>query len=365
MSVTTGPFTITPTGAGSTVQIPQPLAVGQASQLVLDNLTSYLLTVTIGPNSHFQAPLVEAAYDLAGTNNQPVIVSAIPQAGDLTTAGTLAPTWNFAGEEIKGQWPIALSGPAEIAAATAAALLNSGVPNVLTETLVASNVFVQHGQLSSSPLIDVHSYASLKLLSVGAPTANYQGLYVTWCDSFGDVLDSEEISIPPDPNASQQNLPLITLPVRAAKLYLSNPWGTDALITIIGSNRAVAGMRCTAGAWGSDVPNDLQTGNTVMTAGTIYPLGWSAFTGPVWLDMLRASGAAGGELVAQYGNWSATGHGSSPAYIRLANTTELNSSNALAKQIILPPVPVVLAFHCLAAGTSNIIVNLAPGGLPI
>ena len=56
MSTVTGPYTIP---AGGQVVIPQPQAGGQLSQLILDNLSTYILKVTVGASVYFQAPLVE------------------------------------------------------------------------------------------------------------------------------------------------------------------------------------------------------------------------------------------------------------------------------------------------------------------
>lgn len=161
MSTITGPYTI---AAGGQVSMPQPQAGGQLSQLILDNLSTYILIVNIGASVYFQAPLVEQAYNIIDTT-QPINVSSIVQPGDTTASGQLAPTWHAIGEEQQGSWPIALSGPAEVAAATAAALLEGGVPNVLTETLIGNFATPVH------PLIDVHSFASLVLL-IDAPATD-------------------------------------------------------------------------------------------------------------------------------------------------------------------------------------------------
>lgn len=215
MSTVTGPYTI---AAGGQVSMPQPQAGGQLSQLILDNLSTYILIVNIGASVYFQAPLVEQAYNIIDTT-QPINVSSIVQPGDNTTSGQLAPTWHAIGEEQQGSWPIALSGPAEVAAATAAALLEGGVPNVLTETRIGDFT------IPFAAPIDVHQYGSLTLL-IGGIGAGRSVSYQFYADAAGT-----------QPVGTGDTVNADLIPVQGAYFSITGSTGVVPDVTIYGSNR--------------------------------------------------------------------------------------------------------------------------------
>lgn len=267
MSTITGPFTI---AAGGSVVMPQPQAGGQLSQLILDNLSTYILVVNIGASVYFQAPLVEQSYDIIDTT-QPVMVSSIVQPGDNTTSGQLAPTWHAIGEEQRGSWPIALSGPAEVAAATAAALLESGIPNVLTETVLITRA--PPGQV-----LDVSGYASVII----EPSVQVIWQFQTY---DGSPVGSQDSC----------NNPTV-VPVIAPILVLVSVVGASGA-TVIGSNRTPAQGRATGLGYSSE-GFLATTGNIAMVSGTNYQVpivDGAMFQGParVAFGISNISAAAG------------------------------------------------------------------------
>lgn len=260
MSTVTGPYTI---AAGGQVVIPQPQAGGQLSQLILDNLSTYILTVTIGASVFFQAPLVEQAYNIIDTT-QPVTVGSIVQPGDTSASGQLAPTWHAIGEEQSGNWPIALSGPAEVAAATAAALLAQGVPNVITEKVIYTGV----GPVT----LDVSGYASLVI------EPNIEVIF-----QF-ETLDGTNLG-----PADTCWVPTV-IPVIAPKLNVTGVGSGN--FSILGSNRTPAQPRPTGIGYSSDGALLAWSGNTVAdTAQALTISQGNLFQGPAFA-LFRCSPAA-------------------------------------------------------------------------
>lgn len=188
MSVIGPPVTISPTQPA--ILNPPQNGAGQFALCVVDNLSGYLLQVQVGAEAYYQAPLVEMAYPVISSNGAPIRVSAILLPGDTETSGVLAPTWYLAGETTpSNNWPIALSGPAEVAAATAAAIFTLGVPNVLREDEVIAAVTLPPGQTSASYPISRYSELGF-FIEVQTPP---QQLIAEQSDVVGNFADQEFI----------------------------------------------------------------------------------------------------------------------------------------------------------------------------
>jgi hypothetical protein len=299
VSTTTAAVTLTPTSQA--VQLAQPQGL-TSSAVVIDNLSTYLLTVRIGANVYYQAPLVQAKYDLTDQSGAPVVINPIVLAGDTSTTGTVAPTWyGFTSDDqyiiATGRWPIALSGPAEVAAATAAALLAQGIPNVFVQNqLLAPTLLPAPGTGVGSS--SVASYASVIVhLSSGATRTQVR---VDWrAPGIGNYWSSDFLFAPSDaPNTTWM------LPVVGATFTLNNTLtGAATTATVFGTNRQIT--KPIMLQLGDLIPRFFGVGSP-WTAGTAYrlanfdsfaPLGGGQdctfFNGTVTITFEVSTGVAG------------------------------------------------------------------------
>lgn len=347
MSTITGPFTITP---AAPVALTPPQNAQTLGLLVLDNLSGYLLQVQVGPDIRYQAPLVEDAYALLPSYGSTIQVAAIALTGDLETAGQIAPTWYNVGEAPPAaSWPIALSGPAEVAAATAAALLAGGVPNVFTQTLIYAGVIAPNG---NSGDIDAHTYGSIVVESPSGPV----GGYVQWYDKSGIQLGRDYgITI------SAQGL---TLPVRGYYFAVFNTsMSTPLTVNVYGTNRLTPGPSAANAIEGADL---WLLASTLMAAGTVYQLAqqdsFVVFQGQTFASFTTSNAAVTGRF--EVTPLAVGPAGTAPVVV--CDTTEMIAGSAggkyLSKMIALPVGGYSIAFHCLGTGgTGNAALRMIPG----
>lgn len=234
MTATAGaPITITPDR-----QTNVPLLPNQSS-LVLDNLSTFALQVTVGASVRWQAPLVEDSYDL-GANASQVSVLPFLMPGDTATSGQITPTYYDTAPPARA-WPVALSGPAEVAAATAAAILQTGVPSVFQSTILEALATLTPGAVSG--IYDVHSYASIEFaLQDPSGIGNPVCVSLSWRDGTGTLYDTTYIS-------TMGNAHTVALPVLASSMYVTNlSPGRSARYSMIGTNRPVPAARSLNGS---------------------------------------------------------------------------------------------------------------------
>lgn len=227
MSTITAPQPISPTQPCS---INQPVSAGLES-VTIDNLSSYLLEVSIGANVFFQSPITEMLYDISHTT-QPVNITATALPDDPGIAGVIAPTWYNAGETPDGNWPVALAGPAEVAAATAAALLAQGVPNVLRST----TVFQSFAFTGTTPNLDISEQASVQI-TLGTFGTGLNCVAVFEYDDASRLIDQRYLSVPATANvlgAYTWNIPTV-----GATMIIQRIAGPAPLaMHVTGTNRA-------------------------------------------------------------------------------------------------------------------------------
>jgi hypothetical protein len=345
--------TITP---GQQLNLSLPQGGNQYASLVLDNLSTFLLQIGIGARTYWHAPLVENAYDLVGMGGQPVTVGAFQLAPDTSASGTLAPTW-YGGDDLppSRNWPIALSGPAEVAAATASALLASGIPNVMTTTDL--------GVTSAPPsppttTVDVHQYSELIVVPLSIPSGTLQF-------SFSPTIGGGSLgTFTFDPGSAAASVPVL-----AQYLNLTNSGAATAAVQIYGTNQSAPRA---FGVGGSTLAADgivISTGVVAMVAGTDYPL--------TPIGTSPDTGGLGDGLISLYlqVDDSVPVHG------------QLYSYNAITGKLVVitdtnnlgPALPVIgrsknlligatrnlgnFRFRCTASGTTNVTANLMPAQL--
>lgn len=129
MPVQTGPFTLAP-GLQTQLASPQQQT---AQTVVIDNLSGYLLSISVNGALTWMPPYTENVFAL-GSSHQPILV--VPQVSGVAPAGsiaqTLVATWYSAGEALPSAsvWPMSLTAQA-ITAAIAGEVSVSGSLDVL------------------------------------------------------------------------------------------------------------------------------------------------------------------------------------------------------------------------------------------
>lgn len=329
--------TITP---AAPVQLSPPQSAYGSNTLVLDNLSGYLLQVNVGPDQFWHPPLVEDAYDVTTAPGVPVTVTAVALPGDTETSGTLAPTWySELLSQMGKQYPIALSGPAEIAAAIVA----SGLPIVFTSTLIGTFTY-RGAQLA----IDVHRYGSL---IIAPKTGGFAGsVKYEWQVDPTDLAYGEDIL---------NQLRPVMLPVLGPTLLIeaggTQPWTFD----LFGTNQRAP---FPDHAFTLGYSNDGFVGNTgsiAMIAGTSYPINTVSgqlFQGPAACVMRVNVTTVAGYLFATLADNSR---------VLLLDTNGLSAAagGTLASkqaQIALPANLASLNFQATASGTQEIFIDLVP-----
>lgn len=225
--------TITP---GGTVNLAPPVggAYGVAG-VAIANISTYLLQVNVGAQSYYLPPFMEDFFPLEG-NGQGPVCTAVQLPGDTQTSGTISPTWYGRGEiRPSTRWPTAITSPASIAAETAAAIFNIGVPNVgIFKKLFQGFLGTAGTTINGTAGIALYSSVNVLLGNVNGTSplvATYQ-----FIDSVsGFIVDSGLLSC--DNTASNPNWPSWELPVVADTLIIFG--GDSAVIgVVVGSNTA-------------------------------------------------------------------------------------------------------------------------------
>lgn len=268
MATTTPQKAVAP---GTSAQIVLPQGGQQFGWLVLDNLSTFLLQVVVGANVFYHDPLVTARYSLEGVTN-PVTVTAILVPPDTSTTGTVAPTWYGFDEPPIGNYPIALSGPAEVAAATAAALLAGGIPNVITVTPLPASPLHLAGAPTSA-VIDVHSYAALyATAAVTLAGTQNRGILLTFQLDAVNPLSQivNQFMLPADLDVAnytaQARIP-VDAPYLVAQIALGGA-GDTATLNLSGTNRAIPKLE--TAVYGTTAATFTAAG--AITAGTRFPI---------------------------------------------------------------------------------------------
>jgi hypothetical protein len=355
MTVQTGAqVTILP---GATVQLPPPNAGGIGlGALVLDNLSTFLLLVTIGPDTFYQAPLTENAYDYSNAS-QPAQVTALRLPGDIATSGTLAPAWYDSGSlPAQGKWPVALSGPASVAAATAAALLNSGVPPVIIQARLASSDPIAAGDFKT---YDVSKYTSVQ---VGISRSNTGTAQVGYAVNAGGLLLS---------TMGRWNKPAQTsdnvawwFPTTDATLTISNPMAATVFVDVLASNRAVPGL--IGGQGQPDIPREFFLPSQAVVGANDYYVPPNDPNTAAGVDYTQGPGLFGVQavctLAGSVGYWYAEQDGtvnrvflSDGAGAGVPANTRVTYYN-----VPLPAAAIHWFFHPTASGTSSATIQVWP-----
>lgn len=363
MSTVTAPVTVTP---GASSQLVLPTYGASLATLVLDNLSTYLLAVTCGSNTTYQSPLVEAKYDLSG-NQAPIQITAIALAGDTTTDGVVAPTWYGPGELPAGVWPIALSGPAEVAAATAAALLENGVPNV---SIIKREVFEVTFGPGVQNQYDLTDYSMIYVVFAtsgdGNPTIINYGWNVigpppldvqqqSWFDTYSDAR-----------NPTSTHVETLLLKSRGAEFFLQNASDSDIVVSIYGSNQVIDDDILTP--WQGSQPQNYTTGSVAMIGNQAFEI-VTASPGPggrfqppspsglVSLTFRAATTSSATPPKGRFELHTISGDGVTTVAAVLADTSEMHADpvnplfNVCYKQAVLPRTPFQLFYISGAAGT--------------
>jgi hypothetical protein len=229
--------------------------------------------------------------------------------------------------------------PAAIAAEVAAELLLNGIPNVLTETIIAQNDIIL---VSSTKTYDISGAASLGVVinRLGGAITQLRGDQL---DSGGDVVDTEMIPV----QVSGGGKSWMRWAATGSQLQITNPDPTwQMAVWIIGSNRPPLQRL--------DVRRDVSNGdmwsiaNTNMVAGNIYPLAQDdadvKLLGKAFAVFSLADTAHGRfELVILGG-----------ATVVLCDTAEMfvssSGSRFLMRDIALPATDYSVQFRCFAVG---------------
>lgn len=231
---TTGASVILTPGQQAIIRPTDPAA--QTSAVVLQNLSPYDLAVSYA-GQQYSLPAYTADLYSSAQIGVPIIVVPSNPNGTTGVVGYVIPVWYSPGEDPTDQgaqaYPATMSPPpVAVGLAVAEQLLISGIPNVLTTTVIGD--FALPGG-SAAVAIDVHGYASVLLIMTDTPVSqpvavNYQ---------FTDVAQTAVVQ--PGEWAQQGGAPVpLTLPVVGPTLILSqaaldtNPPHT---IRVIGSNR--------------------------------------------------------------------------------------------------------------------------------
>lgn len=217
--VSTQPVTI---AASGTAPVPLPTGGGLGlAGVVLANLSTFLVQVSIGIDTFWLSPFTEDFFQLADTR-QPPICTAFQLPGDTQTSGMIAPTWYGSGELLDtARYPAPLTSPAAIAAETAAAILQTGVPNVSLYKILFEGLL---NNPSGNSVPNVSNYAAVNItIHGGASSGNMVATYQFVDSTSGFVVDAGILSA--DCTAANPGWPSYDLPVKADTLLLFNANG--------------------------------------------------------------------------------------------------------------------------------------------
>lgn len=223
--------------------------------------------------------------------------------------------------------------------ATAEALALIGIPSVLVQNAILSNVVVTSGNLLNVTNVDVHKYSQLimEILNAGP---NPIKLEIIWFDINGTILGEYEYDIP----FYTGHAPVYSIPVDGYYFNASNNGAGSLTIWLDGTNRPpgdrTVNLNDQVGIQ-DFVAVTAAAGAHVM--GTLFPP-----RGGVMQITAVATGAAG----AATGYWTLTdGAGNT---IIVADTSEMHTipganGNVITREIKVPPIPMTLTFNQTSA----------------
>ena len=358
-------YALTP-GVATTVNL--PAAGQQYAAVVMQNISPYLCIVTIGSDQYFLPPYMADLFPLMSADGyfstgQPpsVVPSNLDNVSNVSA--NLTATFYEPGEAPTGGYPVSLASPAAIAAETAAALLTTGVPNVLNETQLAVLSLHTTDPLEPVQPLAIGGYASLAL-DFSASSAGGIGittLRIIQYHANGDQAYNDVLAYPG--TAAGTAVHSFTIPVLGATAQFQLLGGNNpTTLTIIGSNRGAPRPYAPA-----PIPNTQNGGldrilgmttapGVVMGVGTTYSLGIGKL--PAGQQLLADFAVTGATVKGYFSMIDDTG-----ARQFIADTSEtgfhvIGSDQHCYKTIILPLNFTELDFSCLAAGTTTVSVNV-------
>ena len=234
-------FPLTP---GQATTVNPPAAGQQYGAVVFQNISPYLCVVSVGVDQYFLAPYMADLFPLVNadgsfsTSQPPTVVPANLDNVSGVSANLTA-TFYEPGEAPSGGYPVSLASPAAIASETAAALLTTGVPNVLNETQLAALTLHTADPLEPVQPLPIGGYASLALdfssnaPGGGAPASTVQVIqyHANGDQAYNDVLAFGATLAGPAVHAFV--LPVLGATAQFQLLTGYNP----TTLTILGSNR--------------------------------------------------------------------------------------------------------------------------------
>lgn len=209
---------------------------------------------------------------------------------------------------------------------------------------------------NNTAVLDVSAYNSLVVDFAFSPGHNDQSISLAWRAEDGAPLTPQTMTAPAD--ALGVIMPTVTAPVIGPALSIYNNGTEDRPVTVLGSQRQVAGLV------GVGYPKTVQanSGLVTWTAGTIQNVGGGYFGVQGWVQLsARCSNTAmTGELLMSLGNGSG-----GFIDIPITDTSLMHSMNGGLQwygQVILPWDMGLLRWLPTANGNAIISVNAIPLG---
>jgi hypothetical protein len=332
---------------------PGPLPAGGQSFTLPTSGEAVLLTETAVQGGGLQV-INTSVGDLAYLGNSSGVS---PTSGVPLEAGTALP-WIAGGEVWAAAAPgstnpitvvitSAIAGwepsPAAVASAVAAALLEQGIPNVLVEDIVVSNLSVPVGATTAN--FPVAGYASLVVF----PSALVARVVATQLDTAGNQVDIELVS-------SARHATRIA--VTGATVNFQNLGATPVTLWVVGSNRpALARVDSRAKALNGDVwsaPTAAYTANQVVALVQTDPD--VELQGQCYLEYHVNSTGATVE-----GTLFLNKNDGGSYRLALASELVLATANQLCVRTMVAITPGYnLQWVCTVAGTASIVATLVP-----
>lgn len=260
---------------GATVNIAPPFGgSGSLATVVIQNLSGYLLQITIGADTYWLAPFEESKYPVnlsqgGGVDVTPQLLSGTVVAA--TASSQVQATWYLPGESPDGTWPLSL--PANALTAQTV-FYEIGLSSTNANPALAGDLVPAGGTFS----YDVSLYASVVVgLGVIAATAA-QNMRLLWQTAIGgSTIESDNwdqsVALPTSP-------PPIRANVKGPVLTIANDGGASVRVFVFASNRPLPGVaNLVNGGYGDVAQWDADNGGVAFIAGTTYPLGAAASTG--------------------------------------------------------------------------------------
>lgn len=220
-----------------------PLVVGVAAIVkpptfqpfvVLDNLSPFVLQVTIGPDQFWQDPYMSQKYPMANANNAPVDVVPVLLIGTTTAPGSsaeLLATWYDSDPE--GAWPISLAANAIVGSVTA---IISGIVQSQGTFTEASIYFAALPANSNTGLLPCTQYCSITVSGDGTNITNATQLTFIFYDVDGNPCGTGRIFVP-----AGENLEAYQIPVTGVQFTIVSSAGGSTVpnLSVCGTNRIV------------------------------------------------------------------------------------------------------------------------------